>query len=490
MSNKLNINKKELSLLIDSVSHVENLSKEDVKNALEEALATGIRKSFDKDTVVVVNINEQYEAYIYRKFDVVSDEELNFVPSKHLYEDIAQEKYDSKLKIGDSYLLPIDNFDFKRMGATIVKQLLKTKIKEIHFKKLKNSLMKFKNELVNITVKHFDLTNQKYVVEYNFDISGELPFSNLLNKNEKLKVGQSYLAMFDNLDKDEVKPIIKFTRNSNSFILNVLRKEIPEIDSEEIQIKSFSRIEGNRTVVFVHSTDKKVEPVGYCIGSKGIRIQNISKQLGGEKIDFYKWDEDVTKNIQSVLGNIELLKVVIENDRLRLGVNAENIKKSQHLKNMETILSQLVGKKVELKDVELLNEVLTKDNAFYLNHLCESLNLDADSSEVLMSAGYLTVDDIFNHGVEGLIDTGFEEEDSISLFDTAKQYMINRKQIITLSETDLTTLNINDFMIDYLLKSNIKTTDDLSELNVQELQDIIPISSNEAQEFIYASRGL
>lgn len=490
MSNKLNINKKELSLLIDSFSHVENLSKDDVKHALEEALATGIRKSFDKDTVVVVDINEQYEAYIYRKFEVVSDEEVNFLPSRHIYEDIAQEKYNPKLKIGDFHLLPIDNFDFKRMGATIVKQLLKTKIKEIHFKNLKNSLMKVKDSLVNITVKHFDLTNQKYIVEYNFDIAGELPFSNLLNSNEKLKVGHSYLAMFDNLDKDEAKPIIKFTRKSDQFIKNVIRKEIPEIDSEEIQIKYFARIDGNKTVVFVHANDKKVEPVGYCIGSKGIRIQNISKQLGGEKIEFYKWDEEITNNIQSVLGNVQLLKVVFENDRIRLGVDSESIKKASYLKNSEHILTQLFNKKVEIRDVNLLDEVLTKDNEFYLNHLCEALNLDEDSADVLMSSGYSTVDDILVDGVDGLVETGFELSDSQALFNTANTYVLNRKQIISLSETDLTTLNINDFMIDYLFKANIRTTDDLSELNVQELQDIIPVSSTEAQEFIFAARGL
>lgn len=489
MNNKLNINKKELSILIDTFSHTENLSKEQVKFALEEALSTGIRKSFDKDTVVVVDINEQYETYIYRKFEVVSDDEVNFLPSRHIYEDIAQEKYDSKLKVGDFYLLPIENFDFKRMGATIVKQLLKSKIKEIHFKNLKNSLLSVKDSLVNITVKHFDLANQKYIVEYNFDITGELPFSNLLNKNEKLKVGQNYLAMFDNLDKDDVKQTIKFTRNSKSFIMNILRKEIPEIDSEEIEIKSLARIEGNKIVVFVHSSDKKVEPVGYCIGSKGTRIQNITKLISGEKIEFYKWEEDVAKNIQSVLGNIELLKVIVENDKLRLGIDLEN-KKINNLKTYENILSQLLNKKVEIRDVYLLNESLDKDNNFYLDHLCESLNIDEDSAEVLLSSGYSTVDDIIEEGVEGLIEAGFEESDSQSLYDVAKQYIVKRRQIIKLSGTDLTTININDFMIDCLVKSNIKNTDDLSELNVQELQDIIPISSDEAQEFIFAARGL
>ncbi len=490
MNNKLNINKKELSILIDTFSHTENLSKEQVKSALEEALATGIRKSFDKDTVVVVDINEQYETYIYRKFEVVSDDQVEFLPSRHLYEDIAQEKYDSKLKVGDFYLLPIENFDFKRMGATIVKQLLKSKIKEIHFKNLKNSLLSVKDSLVNITIKHFDMVNQKYIVEYNFDITGELPFSNLFSKNEKLKVGQNYIAMFDNLDKEENKQVIKFTRNSNSFIKNVLRKEIPEIDAEEIEIKSIARIEGNKTVVFVHSFDKKLEPVGYCIGSKGIRIQNITKLLNGEKIEFYKWEDDIAKNIQSVLGNIELLKVVIENDRLRIGINLNDNKKSAHLKNIEILLSQLLAKKVEIKDVEVLNELLNKDTDFYLQHLCETLNLDEESAEVLISCGFSTIDDIYNEGIEGLVEAGFELQDSTSLYNLAKQNILNRKQIINLSGTDLTTIQINDFMVDCLMKSNIKNTDDLSELNVEELQNILPISSEEAQQFIYASRGI
>jgi N utilization substance protein A len=477
-------NKKELLSWIETVSNVEDLEQDAVKLALEEALATGIRKDFSKDTELVVKINELGESLLYRKWIVVDDNFLDFSNDLHIYEDIAQENFSNELKIGDVHLEVLEDYNFKRINALIVKQLLKSRLKEAHNKKLKDSIKNKEGQLLLVNVKKYDRNG--YTVEYNNEVTGFLPFDNLFSKGEKLRVGNSYFVVLDDLEKSFKNYSVIFTRKSEEFIRNVFAREVPEIADELIEIKSVAKYD-NKILVAVHSGDKKIDVIGSCVGSRGIRIQGISKHFNGEKIEILRWSPDFVEMINEVI-EFEFIKLVVEEQKITMIVE-DNILNVINVKSLKKVLSTLVLFEVDILGETEFNEKESNENSLHLKHLMLKMNLDEDSAGYLIELGLFSIDDIFATSVEELIELDLTEEDSSSIKSVATEAIHSRSDFIKSKNTNLIELdNVNDYMADTLLINNISNQDELAELSTFELTDILPIDQDFASKVIMESR--
>ena len=480
--------KKDFLNWIDTLSHVQNLEKEDVKDALEEALATGIRKDFSKETVLLVKIDEQGVAKLFREWLVVDDNYEDFNNDHCVYEDIAQENFSSDLKIGDRYLQEVENYSFKRVNVNIVRQLLKVKLQEAHKNKLKESLSNKRGQLLSVNIKRYD--KDGYTAEYNNEITGFLPFSNLFSKSEKLKVGNSYFVVLD-YDKEFKNHKIVFTKSNEEFVKNVFAREIPEVGDELIEIKSMSHINSKKIIVAVHTGDQKIDSIGACVGAKGVRIQNISKHFNGEKVELIKWSGDDLEMILNVLGDDceeHIQKLVLGDFKTTIVFEDEyfgELNKSE----TEQILSDILDKNIEAVSESSFIERTDKENVIHIKYLEDKMNLDEESAGYLVDIGLLSVDDIYTSSVEELVESGLEEQDAISLKEVSRNSVNIRSEFIKNSKTDLIDINLlNDYMIDILLRNEINTMEDLAELSTFELTDLLPIEEEYAAKIVMAAR--
>jgi N utilization substance protein A len=483
-------NKKDFLNLIDTVSNVQNLEKEEVKHALEEALATGIRKDFSKDTLLNVKINENGEAKLYRKWLIVDDNYLNFVDDSCVYEDIAQERFSPKLVIGDTYLKEVEDYSFKRVNVSIVRQLLKVKLQEAHKDRLKESLSHKRGQLISVNVKRYD--REGYTVDYNSEISGFIPFSNLFSKSEKLKVGNNYFVVLD-YDQEFKNHKIVFTKSNEEFVRNVFNREIPEVGDELIELKSMYHLEGRKILVAVHTSDKNIDPIGACVGYKGVRIQSISKHFNGEKVELIRWSGDDLEMILNILGEDceENIQKLVISDFKTTVVFEEDYYNAVNEKEIQKILTKLLNKNIEIISSSDFSKRSQKENIIHIKYLQNEMNLDEDSVNYLVDLGFLSIDDIYNSDLEELIDSGLTKEDAISLKEVAEESVKIRIDFIAKSKTDLIDIDfLNDYMVDILLRSSINSKKVLADLSTFELTDLLPIEEEYAAKIVMEARKI
>jgi N utilization substance protein A len=478
-------NQKELLTWIDTVSNVENLDKESVKNALEEALATGIRKDFSKDSLLSVEIDDQGESKLYMNWIVVDDNEENFSNNHHVYEDIAQEKFDENLVIGDNYKEEITDYSFKRVNASIVRQLLKKNIREAHNLRLKKSLNSKKGQLILVNVKKYDKNG--YIVEYNNEVTGFLPYENLFNSSEKLRVGNSYFVVLDDLDKSFKNFTIIFTRANDEFVRNIFAREISEISDELIEVKSISRVPNQKVIVSVHTGDKKLDPIGCCVGSRGVRIQSISKHFNGEKVEIVKWHADPVDMILEI-ANLDIQKMVVEDSKISVVLSNESYD-SSNVTNLTIVFSNLIGKDIELERASEFFAQENIENSIHVKYLMDTMNLDLDSATYLVELGLLSIDDINSLSLDDMEELGLSDDDASAIKEVASNSAIERSEFIKSKKTDLSEMDLlNDYMVHMLLKNNISNKDLLAELSTFELIDIVPVDEKYAGEVILEAR--
>lgn len=478
-------NRKELLALISTISNIEDLELNVVKKVIEEALATGVRKDFSKEASFLVEIDEKGNYKIFRKWLVVDDNELKFSNDFHVYEDIAKENFDESLVIGDEYKEEIENFEFKRGNATVVKQVLKSKVREAKSLKEKEYLKSKNGELLLVEIKKYDKSG--YVVEYNNQITGFIPYSNLFTRSEKLKIGNTYSVVLDEEKEEVIKGFsVIFTRNSKDFILKTFEREVPEIEEELIEIKNIIRF-GKKIIVTLHTSDKNVDPIGTCVGYKGVRIQSISKNFNGDRIQLVKWQPNTIHLIQENF-DVDISKVVFEDEHVNVILTDENYA-TFNIIDLQNVFSDLMEKDVFIFSDSENNEKSSIENKIHINYLMDAINLDEDSAEFLVDLGIYNLEDITESSIEELIEKGLEKTDAIAIKNVALESEKELNETISASKTNLKDMSLlNNYMIDILIKNDIKNKNDLAELSILDLLDIVPLDQEYAGEVILEAR--
>jgi len=478
-------NQKELITIINTLSNVENLDKKIITHAVEEALAVGIRKDFPKDSVITVKISEKGESKIYKNWLVVDDNQENFNDNIHVYEDIAQEKFNKDLVIGDTFKEEVLDYSFKRINASIVRQILKKNIKEAQDNILKKELRLQNEQLLQVVVKKYDRNG--YIVDYNGNVTGFLPYNNLFNSNEKLKVGTTCLVALDDDNEGFHNFNIVFTRKTKSFIRDLFAREITEVEDEIISIKSISKSVNRKTVIAVATNDSNIDPVGCCIGSRGIRIQSISKQLSGEKIEVVRWHPEPIDMILEVV-KLDIDLVVMESDKMIVVLTNECFDRCD-IKPLELLLTDITDLKIKLERASVFADQDKIEHKIHAKYLADTMDMDSESADYLVSLGLLSVDDISELSQKEAGELGITNDDFLAIKEVATLAIKNRHEKIQSSKTDLMDMNLlNDYMIDMLLRSNIYNKSSLADLSNLELIDIVPIDQSYANEVILQAR--
>ncbi|MCC7429534.1 transcription termination factor NusA [bacterium] len=416
------------SQILEAVNYVakqKNIGRDKISEMIKEIFVMMIKKRYKfPDTFdVIVNIDKG-EVEIFQEMDVV-EEVMD--PDYEISLETAR-KEDPDYAIGDTYVKFIDPEEFGRRSISTAKQTLKQRIRDIEKENIINEYQKRIGEIIIGDVNQ--IKKDKILLNYD-KIEVVLPFEEQI-RNERFKRGQSVRVVILRVENDPKAPEIVVSRAHESFLVRLFELEVPEISDGIIEIRGVAREPGVRAKIAVESTDRRIDPVGACVGQRGVRIQSIVRELNGEKIDIVPWDADITKfilNTMAVAKPIDVkvdtrkrtATVVIEDDNVAIAVgkNRQNIELACRLTGFDIeILSTSERKKslkLEMPDAQQILESFNEYNDDDEFEDEESEELDDFDEDVyvedlpgiqkdwavrLNQKGIATIDDVLNLGKE------------------------------------------------------------------------------------------
>ena len=481
---------KELFLMIEAISNEKNITQEDVIESLEEALAVATKKRNTIDVRVEVD-RHSGEFKTLRRWqviedgeDFVDDEGEKFDPELHIYQADA-----NGLPV-DSYLEePMESIEFGRIAAQVAKQVIIQKVREAERTVVVENYSNRVGEVVMVTVKRVDRGNV-YVDMGGID--GMLSKYDLI-PNESIRKNDRLRAFIKEVKSTPRGAQIFLSRTVNEMLLELFEMEVPEISEGVIEIKAGARDPGLRAKLAVKAKDKRIDPIGSCIGMRGARVQAVSNELNGERVDIILWDEDPAQFVINAMAPAEVSSIVVDEEKgsmdiaveedqlaLAIGRGGQNIK----------LASRLTGWKLNVMSIADADDLNAKELQKTGEKLAETLGIDAEVAGVLIDEGYTSLDEIAEAEAEALSE--IEEFDS-KLVDDLQERAQDAQLVKALNDSEaaeilLAVEGVDDALAMALVDADIHTVDSLAELAIVELLEIQDIGKDSASAVIMAAR--
>lgn len=484
---------KEILLVAEAVSNEKGVDREIIFEAIELALATATKKRYeDEDSDINVIIDRKTgEFETYRRWLVVSDDELAKLGTEFTTEEAAEK--DTSLVPGDTYEEQVENVEFGRIGAQAAKQIIVQKVREAERLKIVGQYQERVGELVTGVVKK--VGRDKLFIDLGNNAEAELPRDHLIGR-ESFRIGERVRALLLTIREDTRGPRLILSRSAPEVLIELFRIEVPEISEEVIEVKGAARDPGLRAKIAVKTNDKRIDPVGACVGMRGSRVQAVSNELGGERIDIVLWDDNPAQLVINAMAPAEVASIVIDEDThtMDVAVTEDNLamaigKGGQNVR----LASDLTGWSLNVMTEEEAGQKQEAERSSLISNFVENLDVDEDFADFLVEEGFSTLEEVAYVPLEEMLEIeGLDEETVEELRARAKDSLLN-KALASEEQLDEAILEIEGMDHDTALALNqagVKTLDDLAEQSVDDLMDIKAISDEEmAAKFIMAARA-
>ena len=478
----------EILAVVESVSNEKGIEEGIIFGALETAIATASLRHFHEDAEITVSIDRVSGEYSTHRHWIVSEETVeDFHKETHVTEN------DSKLSLGDTYSLDVDNVVFGRIEAQAARQVMMQRVREAERDTIVAMFTSQNNALMNGTVKR--VTRDNIIVDIGNDIEAVLPRDQLL-PGEIYKIKDRMRAILQIKEIEGRGSQLMLSRSCPEMVTELFRIEVPEINEDIIEIRGIARDAGSRSKITVKTNDGRIDPVGACVGMRGSRVQSVSGELGNERIDIIIYDDNPAQMVINALAPAKVESIVMDEDSrsMELAVNEENLalaigSRGQNIR----LASRLVGWELNIISS---NEAEAKERvveAEFQAKLMDNLSINESEAESLIRGGFLNFDDIAYAEDSKLLGALKLEELRVEEIKAAAAdaALMEAMGEITQEESNLeslTELGFSEEEVDILVSKALKSMDDIAELAVDELQDIIEISDKKAADIIMKAR--
>ncbi len=356
---------KQLLMAINQICAERNLKPQVVIDAIEQALISAYRRNFGTDQTVVAHLDpETGDTHIYTVMTVVSPEEFTDPQTQILLEDARA--IDPAVDIGDEIQIENTPDNFGRIAAQAAKQVILQRIREAERDALYEEYRQREGELIQGSVRPYDRSKDSVTVSLDGGRAEGVMYRSDQIPGERYRPNSSVLAYVVEVSNSSRGPTIHLSRTHRNMLRRLLEKEVPEIKQGTVEIKAIAREAGSRSKVAVAATQRGVDPVGSCVGMRGVRIQNIVKELHGEKIDVVEWDPNPEKFVANALSPAKVTDVILfpEVDNTALVIVPQRQlslaigKEGQNAR----LVAKLTGWRIDIKsDEEAISEGLTPE---------------------------------------------------------------------------------------------------------------------------------
>ena len=481
---------KELFLMVEAISNEKNITKDDVIESLEEALAVATKKRNNIEVRVEVD-RHTGEFNTFRQWLVIEDGEKfvdddgeMFDPELHIYQADS-----NGLDIDTFVEEPMESLEFGRIAAQVAKQVIIQKVREAERTFIVDNYTQRVGEVVMVTVKRVDRGN---VFVDMGGIDGMISKFDLI-PNESIRKNDRLRAYIKEVKSTPRGAQIFLSRTVNDMMIELFTMEVPEISEGVIEIKAGARDPGLRSKLAVKAKDKRIDPIGSCIGMRGARVQAVSNELNGERVDIILWDEDPAQFVINAMAPAEVSSIVVDEEKgfmdiaveedqlaLAIGRGGQNIK----------LASRLTGWKLNVMSISDADDIQAKELQKTGEKLAEKLGVDAEVAAVLIDEGYTNLDEIAEAESDAL--SKIEEFDS-DMVGELQERAQDAQLVKALTDAESTEIllsveGVDEALAAALVEAEITTVDALAELSIVEVLEIQDVGNDSASAVIMAAR--
>ncbi len=491
------MNGREILMTVDVLAREKNVPREIVFGALESALAAATKKLFDEEDVeirvAVDRDSGDYDAF--RRWIVVPDEAGLQEPGHQIILSDARE-LDPDVELED-YIeesLPKQEEALGRRFAQDTKQVILQKIRDAEREQLLNEFLARGDQIINGSVKRMDKGD--VVIEVG-KVEARLPRGAMIPK-ENLRIGDRARAYVEKIDRQARGPQVILSRTSPEFLKKLFELEVPEIEQGLLQIKSAARDPGVRAKIAVWTNDRRIDPIGTCVGMRGSRVQAVTNELAGERVDIVLWSDDPAQFVIGALAPANVSSIMVDEDKhaMDVVVDEDNLaiaigRSGQNVR----LASELTGWQINIMTAEESAQKQEGEQTSVRAQFIDKLDVDEEIANILIGEGFSSLDEIAYVPVAELLEIDAFDEETVEELRTRARNALLTEAIVreeNLEKVGKDLLDLDGMDAEFAAKlaaNDINTRDDLGELAVDELVELTGVEEERAKTLIMAARA-
>ncbi|MBT9613619.1 MAG: transcription termination/antitermination protein NusA [Burkholderiales bacterium] len=484
---------REIMLVADALAREKNVDREIVFSALELALASATKKRFSEEVEVRVAIDRESGEYeSFRLWEVVAD-------SDYLDEGLQMplseaQKKNADIQVGEFIEEHLEPVEFGRIGAQTAKQVILQKIREAEREQILSDFLMRKEHLVTGVIKRMERGSA--IIESG-RIEAILPRDQMIPR-ENLRIGDRVRAYLLKIDRQARGPQLILSRVAPEFVVKLFELEVPEIEEGLIEIKAAARDPGARAKIAVKSNDPRIDPQGTCIGMRGSRVQAVTSELGGERVDIVLWSPEPAQFVINALAPAEVSSIVVDEEKhsmdvvvdeeqlaLAIGRTGQNVRLASELSGWT--LNIMTPDEAQQKNVEESTSIKTE--------FMQKLDVDEEVADVLVQEGFSTIEEIAYVPLSEMLEMESFDEDTINELRARARNVLLTAEIASEEKVehvaeDLATMEgMDDETVRKLAEHGVDNVEALADLSTDDLVEMTGMDEERAKVLIMTARA-
>ena len=484
---------REMLMLVDAISREKSVERDVVFGAVEAALASATKKIYGAEADIRVSVDRDSGEYeTFRRWHVVPNEAglQNADAEILLFE--AQEQI-GDIEVDDHIEEPVESLPIGRIGAQAAKQVILQKIRDAEREQLLNDFMSRGEKIFVGTVKRLDKGD---IIVESGRVEGRLKRSEMIAK-ENLRTGDRVRAVILGVDPTQRGPQIMLSRSSPEFMKELFAQEVPEIEQGLLEIKSCARDSGSRAKIAVVSHDRRVDPIGTCVGVRGSRVNGVTTELAGERVDIVLWSEDPAQFVIGALAPANVQSIVVDEERhaMDVVVDEENLaiaigRGGQNVR----LASELTGWRINIMSAEESAAKHEIEAETVRKLFVEKLDVDAEVADILIAEGFTSLEEVAYVPMQEMLEIEAFDEDTVNELRTRAKDALLTMEIAREEKVEEVSQDLRDLegvtpeLLSKLAEGGINTRDDLADLAVDELVELTAQDEAAARALIMKAR--
>jgi N utilization substance protein A len=484
---------REVLLLVDALAREKNVNKDVVFGALELALASATKKRFRDDVEVRVEIDRNTGDHVaFRRWQVVVDEAVEFPAHQITLSDALVRN--PQIQLEEFVEESLEPEEFGRIGAQAAKQVILQKIRDAEREQILNDFLLRKEHLITGVIKRMERGSA--IIESG-RIEALLPRDQMIPK-ENLRVGDRVRAFLLRTERSSRGPQLILSRVAPEFLVKLFELEVPEIEEGLLEIKAAARDPGARAKIAVKSNDQRIDPIGTCVGMRGSRVQAVTGELAGERVDIILWSPDPAQFVINALAPAEVSSIVVDEEKKSMDVVVEEEQLAQSIgrggQNVR-LASELTGWELNIMTVEEAENKNQEEFSAIRKLFIEKLDVDEEVADILVQEGFSTLEEIAYVPISEMMEIeSFDEGTVNELRSRARNALLTEaiasEEKVENEAEDLLTLEGMDNQTARVLASQgVTTKEALADLAVDDLVEMTGMDNEIAKRLIMTARA-
>lgn len=486
---------KEILAVVEAVSNEKSLPREKIFEALETALATATKKKYEQEIEVRVSIDRKTGDFdTFRRWAIVNEVTM---PTREITLEAAQYE-DPALDLGDYVEDQIESVTFDRITTQTAKQVIVQKVREAERAMVVEQFRQYLGEIVTGIVKK--VNRDSIALDLGNNAEAVIGREDMLPR-ENFRPGDRIRGVLYDVRPEARGAQLFVSRSRPEMLVELFRIEVPEIGEELIEIKAAARDPGSRAKIAVKTNDKRIDPVGACVGMRGARVQAVSSELGGERIDIILWDDNPAQFVINAMAPADVASIVVDEDKHTMDVAVEASNLAQAIgRNGQNVrlAAQLSGWELNVMTADDLQAKHQAEAHAAIDTFTKYLDIDEDFATVLVEEGFSSLEELAYVPMKELLEIDGLDEDTVeALRDRAKaalttQALAQEESLGDQKPADdlLNLAGLERSMAFKLAARGVCTLEDLAEQGIDDLADIEGLSDEQAGELIMAARNI